>query len=126
MGLSPTTENGISYVCGGIGSTEAAQMKRNASRYQLMLTFAENTGDYLASVDVGIADARGNSIMQTTCDAPIMLVNFPRAGTYRINAKVDGVPVNRVVRIKSGTRGNSVAMLWPRTVIEGRTGNAQG
>ncbi|MEC5160484.1 MULTISPECIES: hypothetical protein [unclassified Janthinobacterium] len=115
--LAPKTENGITYLCGGIGSTEAAQMKRDAGNYHLMLTFAENTGAYLAAVDVSIADTRGNELLRTSCDAPIMLVNFPKAGGYRVRAEVDGHPVNRLVRV--GRRGHSsVAMVWPRRLLE--------
>lgn len=120
--LSPKTENGITYLCGGIGVIEAAQMKREAADYNLMLTFAENTGAYLANVSVDIADARGTPLLQTTCDAPILLVNFPRAGRYRITAEAEGNPVTRVLRIRPGSKHNAVALLWPRRLIE----NAQG
>ncbi len=127
LALTPKTENGITYLCGGIGSSEAAQMKRDASSYNLMLTFAENTGAYLADVDVHITDTRGNDILQTTCDAPIMLVNFPKAGTYRVRAEVAGHPLNRVVRVSSRGRHSSVAMVWPRGQVEqGLEGGPQG
>ncbi|MDC8756327.1 carboxypeptidase regulatory-like domain-containing protein [Janthinobacterium fluminis] len=125
--LAPTTENGVTYLCGGIGSTEAAQMKRDASAYNLMLTFAENTGAYLANVGVNISDARGNTILETTCDAPIMLVNFPKAGTYRVKAEVDGHPLNRVVRVSGRGRHSAVSMVWPSRLIEpAPAGNLQG
>jgi hypothetical protein len=116
--LAPKTENGVTYLCGGIGSSEAAQMKRDAANYNLMLTFAENTGAYLADVDVSIADTRGNELLRTTCDAPIMLVNFPKAGSYRVRAEVDGHPVSRLVRVSSRGRHSSVAMVWPHRLLE--------
>jgi hypothetical protein len=112
------SENGFDYVCGGVGSTEAAQMKRDAARYKLMLTFAETGGAYLADVKVQIADLRGNKLLDTTCDAPIMLLNFPKAGAYRVSAEVAGVTRQRVVQVRRHGRGGAVALLWPRGVVE--------
>jgi hypothetical protein len=111
--LTPKTENGITYLCGGIGSTEAEQMKREAANYNLMLTFAENSGAYVANVQVEIADARGKPILETVCDAPIMLVNLPTARSYRIRAEVAGHPVNKTVRVRSGRKGTAVGITWP-------------
>lgn len=112
------SENGFDYVCGGVGSTEAAQMKRDASRYNMMLTFAETSGAYLADVKVKIADLRGNQLLDTTCDAPIMLLNFPKAGAYRISAEVAGTTRDRVVQVRRHGRSGAVSLLWPRGVVE--------
>lgn len=123
--LSPQSDSGFTYVCGGIGVSEAAQMKRNAGHYQLMLTFAENSGAYLADVDVDVSDMRGNPMLHTSCDAPILLMNFPKAGSYRIKAEVGGHAINKVVRVSPRSRGHTVALLWPRRLIEGAN-NLQG
>lgn len=111
--LTPKTENGITYLCGGIGTTEADLMKREAENYNLMLTFAESSGAYVADVHVEIADARGKPILETVCDAPIMLVNLPTARSYRIRAEVAGHPVNKTVRVRSGRKGTAVGITWP-------------
>jgi hypothetical protein len=111
--LTPKTENGITYLCGGIGTAEAEQMKREAANYNLMLTFAENNGAYVANVQVEIADARGKPILETVCDAPIMLVNLPTARSYRIRAEVAGHPVKKTVRVRPGRRGTAVGITWP-------------
>lgn len=121
------SENGFDYVCGGVGSTEAAQMKRDAARYSLMLTFAETGGAYLADVKVKIADLRGNQLLDTTCDAPIMLLNFPKAGAYRVSAEVAGVTRARLVQVRRHGRSGAVALLWPRGVAErGEQNDLQG
>ncbi|MET3134573.1 hypothetical protein AAKU55_004873 [Oxalobacteraceae bacterium GrIS 1.11] len=117
-GMAPQREHGVSYLCGGIGSSEAAQMKREASNYNLMLTFAENTGAYLADVNVAISDLRGKEVLQTTCDGPILLVKFPRAGSYRVKAEINGHAINKVVQVDRSSRGAAVALLWPRRLIE--------
>ncbi|MBC7857613.1 MAG: hypothetical protein H7Z39_02320 [Burkholderiaceae bacterium] len=120
--LTPKSENGITYLCGGIGAAEAAQMKREAANYNLMLTFAESSGAYMANVSVDIADARGKPILRTVCDAPIMLLNLPTAGSYKITADVNGNPISKTVRARPGRRGASVGMTWP----SGRGANPQG
>jgi len=120
--LTPKSENGVTYLCGGIGAAEAAQMKREAANYNLMLTFAESSGAYMANVSVDIADARGKPILHTVCDAPIMLVDLPTAGSYTITAEVNGYPVSKTVRARPGRRGAAVGMTWP----SGRGSNPQG
>jgi hypothetical protein len=88
--LTPVTENDITYLCGGVGQEEAAHMKQAARDYDLMLTFAARDGSYLADVNVDIADSGGKSMLKTVCDAPIMLVDLPRSGTYRLKAETGG------------------------------------
>jgi hypothetical protein len=95
------------------GANEAAQMKRLAGRYQLMLTFAERSGAYLADVAVQVADQRGQTLLDTSCDAPIMLLNFPKDGRYQITAEFDGQRRRAMVTV--GRRhGRTLALLWPR------------
>lgn len=115
--MTPVTENDITYLCGGIGSDEAAQMKQAARDYDLMLTFAARNGSYLADVNVDIADARGQSLLKTTCDGPMMLVDLPRSGSYKIRAETGGHAVTRTARIQSRDRGKAVAMVWPRAAV---------
>lgn len=108
------TENGIRYVCGGVGSDEAASLKQAAREHDLVLTFATREGNYLADVDVNIADARGRSLLATTCDGPIMLVDLPKGGTYRVRADVDGRQATGTVQIRSHAKGKRLALVLPR------------
>lgn len=116
--VQPQTENGITYLCGGVGADETAQMKKVAGDYDLMLTFATRKGNYLANVNVDIADARGNAVLQTTCDAPIMLVDFPKAGTYKVRAETAGYTLTRTARISNKGGAQPVALLWPQQVAD--------
>lgn len=116
--LQPKVQNGVAYLCGGIGSDEAASMKQVASQYDLMLTFAASTGAYLADVNVDIADARGQAVLQTTCDGPIMLVSLHKNGTYRIRANAGGHVMTRTARVQSGKKVASVAMAWPIRLVD--------
>jgi hypothetical protein len=113
--LEPHTVNGVTYMCGGVGANEVAMMKRSARDYDMMLTFATKRGEYLADVNVGIKDAQGKSLLQARCDGPIMLVDFPQGGTYRVHAETGGYSLNKTARIsEKQNRTASVVMHWPQ------------
>lgn len=112
------TENGIRYVCGGVGSDEAASLKQAAREHNLALTFATRDGSYLADVDVTIADARGRSLLSTTCNGPIMLVDVPKSGTYKVSAQVNGREASGTVQVPSHAKGKHLALVLPRAAGE--------
>jgi len=114
--VAPKTENGVTYMCGGIGKPEAQAMRHTASQYDLMLTFATKQGEFLADVNVDIKDAGGNTVLQTSCDAPILLVDVPKTGIYRIHAEANGYALDKTASIKAKKRGTPVVLLWPQKV----------
>lgn len=107
------SQNGVRYVCGGVGSDAAANLKQAAREHNLVLTFATKTGNYLADVNVNIADARGRPLLAATCDGPIMLVDVPKDGVYRVVAEVDGKQESGKVQIGPHARGKHLALVWP-------------
>jgi hypothetical protein len=108
-----STANGITYVCGGVGSDEAERMKRAARDYDLMLTFATKTGSYVSDVQVDVADARGHSLLNTTCNGPIMLVDLPKAGRYHIRGESEGRAASGDVLLRPGTKGTALHLVLP-------------
>jgi hypothetical protein len=117
--LAAKTENGVTYLCGGIGQDEVNEMKEAARDYDLMLTFAARDGSYLADVNVDIADSRDKSLLKTTCNAPIMLLDLGRSGTYRIRAETGGNTVSKSVKVQPREPGKSVVMVWPVQAVRG-------
>jgi len=110
-------------------------MKRSAREYDMMLTFATKRGEYLSDVNVDIKDGRGKSLMQATCGGPMMLVDFPKGGTYRVHAETGGYSLNKMAHIsdRDNRRTASVVMHWPQqfgqespTSTGSSTGNANG
>lgn len=117
--LKPQTENDITYLCGGIGESEANYLKQTAARdYDLMMTFASRNGEYVADVSVAIEDGKGNQVLRTMCGGPIMLVDLPKTGTYRIHAQTAGLTLNRTVHVKVKQRANQLVFAWPREAVE--------
>lgn len=113
----PKTASGINYMCGGVGSEETRYMKTAARDYNLMLTFAANSGNYVADVKVAIDDARGNPVLQITCDGPILLVDLPKKGTYRVHADASGHVLNRTVQVSAKGHARSAEFTWPPDVV---------
>ncbi len=115
--MEPKTENGFTYMCGGVGKEEAKQVKRAARDYDMLLTFATRKGEYLADVNVDIKDARGTMELKTTCNAPLMLVDFPKSGTYKIHAETGGYALNQTASVQTKGRSHAALVLsWPRQV----------
>lgn len=121
--LKPTTHEGVTYMCGGVGEEESDYMKQEAKDYDLMLTFATRKGAYLADVDVDISDAKGNSVLQLACDSPILLVDLPKGGTYKVRAETAGYTLNKAVKVAGGRKQSqhlaSSILSWPQRVAEG-------
>jgi hypothetical protein len=126
--LQPKTENGITYLCGGVGEEQASYMKQSKGDYDLMLTFATRSGEYLADVDVAIKDAKGKQVLQTKCDGPMLLVNLPRSGAYRVQAQAEDYSLRKTVNVKAKGNTRSVVMVWPRDPAEGTAsvGSSEG
>lgn len=103
---------GASFVCGGVAQDEQRAMKAQASQHDLMLTFAVSTGAYLADVDVEIRNSRGGVVLSAKCDGPMMLVDLPAGGTYRVTAQANGQTRRETI---STTRGRvaRATLIWP-------------
>ena len=80
---------GVRSLQGGVGQAEQQRMKAAAADYSLGLTFASDTGAYLADVAVRVLDAQGRVVFDTTVRNPIVLVDLP-SGRYSIEATYQG------------------------------------
>jgi hypothetical protein len=110
--LQPKTVNGVRYFCGGVGLDESGYLKQEAARGGLLLTFAARDGSYLASVHVDISDGQGKPVLQADCDGPMMLVDLPGKGSYRIRAEHRGKTLTRSVAA-GGKGGMRAVFVWP-------------
>ena len=104
------TQNGVTFVTGGIGKPEATAMKAAAKRYDLMLVFADRGGHYLADVNVKIKDSQGNTVLDVVSD-PILLANLP-SGRYTLQADAQGKKQVKTIHL---THRHSAQLVnyWP-------------
>jgi len=95
------TENGITYMSGGVGKPEAAAMKEEAKHYPLSMVFsAAEDNEYLAGVEVTIKNRAGTAVLKAVSDGPIMLVKLP-AGKYTVAAEAHGKTLRKTVNVPS-------------------------
>lgn len=93
------TENGITYMSGGVGKPEAAAMREEARHYPLSMVFsAAKDNEFLAGVQVTIKNKAGKEVLGTVSDGPIMLVKLP-AGKYTVAAEAHGKTLHRSVHV---------------------------
>jgi hypothetical protein len=83
------TQQGYRFMSGGVGTDERDQMMQQANQYNLALTFAAPSGDYLSDVNVVISDQRGNEILNTTSSGPLFYAELPN-GRYNVRATYNG------------------------------------
>lgn len=114
----PQTRGAVTWLCGGIGRPEAEYMQRRAADYDLKLTFAGADGAYLADVNVEIRTQQGELVLQTACEGPIMLVDVPKDGSYRIAAEAEGRQQTRSVRVNKA-RSQAATLVWPDAAAVG-------
>ena len=95
----PKTENGITYMSGGVGKPEAAAMEQEARHYPLSMVFsAAKDNEFLANVRVTIKDKAGKKMLSAVSDGPIMLVKLP-SGKYTVAAEAHGKTLHRSVQV---------------------------
>lgn len=101
---------GVRSLQGGVGEAEQQQMKAAAADYSLGLTFASDTGAYLADVALRVLDAKGRVVFDTTVRNPIVLVDLP-SGRYSIEATYQGRTQRSSVTLAQG-KSRAVTLRW--------------
>ncbi len=113
--LPPAHHQGdITYLSGGVGSDQAAAMKRAMRHYPLALEFVgktkSNGNEYLADVPIELTGMHGKTMLSTEAQGPFMLLSLPK-GRYVVTASHDGKTERRTVDIGSGTHAHEM-FVW--------------
>jgi len=89
----------IRYVSGGIGAGEREELNALSSQFNLRLLFAmQDSGDYLADVQVNIMDAHGAVILRTESYGPWFFAQLP-PGAYTVEVAASGQTQRQTTRI---------------------------
>jgi hypothetical protein len=100
-GLEPKTENGVTYISGGVGGGEQETLRAMEGNYNLRLTFAaRQNGEYLSDIKVTILGSKGDRILQTVSNGPLFYAQL-KPGTYKVVMDHDGKVTTRSVHITS-------------------------
>jgi hypothetical protein len=84
-----TSRAGYPYMAGGVGFDERQLMAELGNNFNLKLTFAEQSGIYLADVRVVITNQNGEEIVNTSAGGPWFYVQLP-PGRYDVKASFAG------------------------------------
>jgi len=102
---------GVKYVPGGIGKEESDAMLGESKRYPLAMVFsAGKDNHYLADVDIRVRDAAGETVLMTTIEGPIVLMDLP-AGKYQVDAEYKNRKLTRRIEV-SAKRAKRVDFHW--------------
>jgi hypothetical protein len=75
------------YINGGVGREQAREMRHEAGRYDLRMTFSEGRHNaYASGVKLDIANARGKRVLALKDAGPLTDVQLP-PGRYRVQAR---------------------------------------
>lgn len=96
------TIGSVAVAHGGVGAEAREAMQREQDKYNLRLQFArQGSGEYLAGVRVKIADAKGQTVVDTLASGPWFYARLP-AGQYTVTATSEGTSLTQRIDIKNG------------------------
>ena len=104
--LPPSKMQGdLTFITGGIGSDESSAIFAAAKKWSLLIEMSEIDGSgrgvWIAGIDIRVLNAKQQSILETVCDGPLMLLNAP-PGQYTVEASYQGKLLKRSVVLKEG------------------------
>ena len=103
---------GTQFRCGGSRVEEASQMKTAAAVHDIMLMFASSSGEFVSGVRVDLHNAKGELLMSAQCGGPIMLIDVPTIGEYRVSAHFNGVKKQQKMRVGIAGQATSNLFIW--------------
>lgn len=97
------TQGTASFACGGIGEASSKAMRAAQKDYPLSLLFATASGEYMASINLTIKDAKGVSVLTVPSTGPICLIKLPD-GSYTVDAQAMGKNKSQGVAVGGGPK----------------------
>lgn len=99
--LQAQQQGNITFVSGGAGDDDRDALRQVEGQYNLRLMFAARSGAFLANVAVTLADARGNTVLDTISEGPIFYARVP-PGRYRLTVSNQSQAQTRDLSIGPG------------------------
>ena len=88
----------VAHISGGVGADARQELLVKEPDYNLKIIAADQSGDYLADVQVVIESAQKERVLDTTMDGPILLAKLA-PGTYTITATSEARTLTQAVTI---------------------------
>lgn len=97
------TSDGVSYITGGVGKDERAELKKLFKDYTCRIELANKHGEYLYKARICILDAKGKEILETDTGGPWLLVDLAE-GEYTAIVAHHGTEKKLKITIKKGKK----------------------
>jgi len=105
------TQNGVSFISGGIGAGSQEHLKTLEKDFNLKLVFTLSEGNYVADANVVLKNGAGKTLIDHASDGPFFMAKLP-AGKYSVTATHSGRTQTRSFTI--GSKGMHTEYLrWP-------------
>lgn len=100
--ITKEQEGNIKYASGGVGLAERDAMLSAADNYNLLLSFADDSGKYLAGIPVEIRGPDDLVILDATSNGPWFMVDLP-PGRYTVSAEYEGMSKTAEADVTEGS-----------------------
>jgi len=107
--LYEQTDGSITYVTGGIGENETAELENAKPYYNVHITNAQKNGAFVSDTSVVIQDRKGNDLIATKT-GPLLYVNLP-AGRYTLFAENSGIVQEKKFTV-SAKKPSDFSLMW--------------
>jgi len=109
---APQTQDGITYVSGGIADDWQQAMESQRGQYNLHLLFAQlGTGAYFANIPVQIMDSSGRTVLNAVSQGPFFYARL-QPGSYRVTATHGGQAITKTAYVGAGGGGRDLDYRW--------------
>ena len=105
------------YMCGGIGSDQAAAFRAATASYPLSLHFGQQQNGrvaFVADVQVVIRDEYDQTVLNIESDGPFCLLDID-PGAYRVFATYEGITQEQRTEVKK--QGHQLYFTWPQRQV---------
>jgi len=108
----PETQNGITFISGGVGDDSQQAMLAVKQAYNLRMLFArEKTGEYFAMLPVRISDVAGNPVLSATSAGPFFYARM-KPGRYKVEVIHQGQWLSKIADVPA-VGAAELFFYWP-------------
>lgn len=104
------------YICGGIGSDQAALFRAARAHYPLSFTFGQHQGNkvaFIADVQVVMRNDYDQTVLNINSDGPFCLLDID-PGSYQVYVTYEGNTMHQAITVKR--QGHQLSFTWPETL----------